>query len=262
MILFWLKFGTRIAVSLAAGVVLTAAAVAGEIESRVSGDGVSRSKPHTVRRYEVREDAETGRLIRVASKVSSKASGRAQQAGSKQVVQGGSRSLRSSGSVSRIQIQALVEKAARRHDVDPRLVHAVIRQESGYDPFAVSSKGAMGLMQLMPMTADRFGVQNIFDPAENVQGGVQYLRHLLDRYNGDPRLTLAAYNAGEGAVDRYGDIPPYRETVDYVSKVRRLYGSAVGSGSSAQQDDAVGESSHARIVRRVDASGVVCYETE
>jgi soluble lytic murein transglycosylase-like protein len=156
----------------------------------------------------------------------------------------------------------LVEKAARRHDVDPQLVHAVIRQESGYDPFAVSSKGAMGLMQLMPATADRFGVQNIFDPAENVLGGVQYLRHLLDRYNGDPRLTLAAYNAGEGAVDRYGGVPPYRETVDYVSKVRRLYGSAVGSGSDAEQANALGESSHARIVRRVDASGVVCYETE
>ncbi len=258
VILFWLKFGTRVAVSLAALVVLTAAAAAGEIGSRNTGDGVLRSKPHTVRRYEVREDAETGRLIRVATqaKAPSKTSGRVRQAGSKlKVVQGESRPI------SRVQIQALVEKAARRHDVDPQLVHAVIRQESDYDPFAVSSKGAMGLMQLMPATADRFGVQNIFDPAENVQGGVQYLRHLLDRYNGDPRLTLAAYNAGEGAVDRYGGIPPYRETVDYVSKVRRLYGSAVGSGSSAEQD-ALGESSHARIVRRVDASGVVCYETE
>jgi soluble lytic murein transglycosylase-like protein len=218
-----------------------------------------------VRRYEVREDAETGRLVRVASRVkaSSKASGRVTQADSKQkVVQGESRPLRSSGSAGRIQIRALVEQAARRHDVDPKLVHAVIRQESGYDPFAVSSKGAMGLMQLMPATADRFGVQNIFDPAENVQGGVQYLRHLLDRYNGDPRLTLAAYNAGEGAVDRYGDVPPYRETVDYVSRVRRLYGSAVGSVSNAQQDDAAGEPTLARIFRRVDSSGVVCYETE
>jgi soluble lytic murein transglycosylase-like protein len=212
-----------------------------------------------VRRYEVREDAETGRLVRVASRVkaSSRVSGRAKQADSKQkVVQGESRPS------SRIQIRALVEQAARRHDVDPKLVHAVIRQESGYDPFAVSSKGAMGLMQLMPATAGRFGVQNIFDPAENVQGGVQYLRHLLDRYNGDPRLTLAAYNAGEGAVDRYGDVPPYRETVDYVSRVRRLYGSAVGSVSNAQQDDAAGEPTLARIFRRVDSSGIVCYETE
>jgi soluble lytic murein transglycosylase-like protein len=156
----------------------------------------------------------------------------------------------------------LVEQAARRHDVDPNLVHAVIRQESGYDPFAVSSKGAMGLMQLMPDTADRFGVRNIFDPAENVRGGVRYLRHLLDRYNGDPALTLAAYNAGEGAVERYGDVPPYRETIDYVSRVRRMYDPAVDSVSSAQQDDAAVEAARPRVIRRVDASGVVCYETE
>ena len=260
MILFWLRFGARVVISLAVGLVLTAAVAAGELQSRsLAGDNTSPSKPHTVRRYEVREDAETGRLVRIATraKAPSEASRRARSAGPKPtVVQGESRPS------SRVQIQALVEQAARRHDVDPKLVHAVIRQESGYDPFAVSSKGAMGLMQLMPGTADRFGVQNIFDPAENVQGGVQYLRHLLDRYNGDPRLTLAAYNAGEGAVDRYGDVPPYRETVDYVSKVRRLYGSAVGSGSSVQQDDALGEPARPRIVRRVDASGVVCYETE
>jgi soluble lytic murein transglycosylase-like protein len=156
----------------------------------------------------------------------------------------------------------LVEQTARRHDVDPKLVHAVIRQESDYDPFAVSSKGAMGLMQLMPDTADRFGVQNIFDPAENVRGGVLYLRHLLDRYNGDPSLTLAAYNAGEGAVDRYGDVPPYRETVDYVSKVRRLYGLPVDSVSNTQQDDAQAAAARPRILRRVDASGIVRYETE
>jgi soluble lytic murein transglycosylase-like protein len=211
-----------------------------------------------VRRYEVREDAETGRLVRVVTRVkaASETSRRDRLAGSKsKVVQGGS-------GASRVQIQALVEQAARRHDVDPKLVHAVIRQESGYDPFAVSSKGAMGLMQLMPATADRFGVQNIFDPAENVRGGVLYLRHLLDRYNGDPGLTLAAYNAGEGAVERYGDVPPYRETVDYVSKVRRMYGSKVDSGSSTQQDSAAMEPAQPRIIRRVDSSGVVCYETE
>lgn len=260
MILFWLRFGARVVSSLAVGVVLTAAVAAGESQSRgLTGDSIPASKPHKVRRYEVREDAETGRLVRVATRVKApwRASRRARAADPKpKVVQG------ESGFSSRVQIQALVEQAARRHDVDPKLVHAVIRQESGYDPFAVSSKGAMGLMQLMPGTADRFGVRNIFDPAENVRGGVRYLRHLLDRYNGDPALTLAAYNAGEGAVERYGDVPPYRETVDFVSKVRRMYGSAVDSVSSAQQDDAVVDLARPRIIRRVDASGVVCYETE
>jgi soluble lytic murein transglycosylase-like protein len=240
--------------------VLTAAQAAGKSQSRSSsGERLSASKPQIVRRYEVREDAETGRLVRVATrvKVTSEASRRVPQAGPKpKVVQG------ESGASSRVQILALVVGGARRHDVDPKLVHAVIRQESGYDPFAVSSKGAMGLMQLMPATADRFGVQNIFDPAENVRGGVLYLRHLLDRYNGDSALSLAAYNAGEGAVDRYGDIPPYRETVDYVSKVRRMYGSAVDSGSSAQQDDAATPSTRVQIIRRVEPSGVVRYETE
>jgi soluble lytic murein transglycosylase-like protein len=162
--------------------------------------------------------------------------------------------------LGRVEIDALVERTAREHNVDAGLVHAVIRQESDYDPFAVSVKGAIGLMQLLPGTADRFGVQNIFDPAENVRGGVKYLRHLLDRYDGDPSLTLAAYNAGEGAVDRFGDVPPYRETVDYVNKVRRLYGSDMGSVSGSEQEQA--RSQGPRIVRWIDESGVILYATE
>jgi len=98
-------------------------------------------------------------------------------------------------------------------------VKAVIHAESDFVPYAVSPKGALGLMQLMPATARRHGVWRVFDPRENVEGGVRYLRFLLDRYAGNVRLALAAYNAGEGAVDRYGGIPPYRETQEYLERV-------------------------------------------
>jgi soluble lytic murein transglycosylase-like protein len=108
---------------------------------------------------------------------------------------------------------------ARRHGVDESLVHAVIQVESRYDAFAVSPRGAMGLMQLMPRTAARFDVDNVFDPVENVDAGVRYLKELLERYSGQQRLALAAYNAGEEAVERYSGIPPYRETIDYVRRV-------------------------------------------
>jgi soluble lytic murein transglycosylase-like protein len=116
-------------------------------------------------------------------------------------------------------LHEMAGKIARRHGVDESLVNAVIQVESRYDPFAVSPRGAMGLMQLMPRTAERFEVANAFDPVQNVDGGVRYLKELLARYSGQVRLALAAYNAGEEAVERHGGIPPYRETVDYVKRV-------------------------------------------
>ncbi|HYV85184.1 MAG TPA: lytic transglycosylase domain-containing protein [Patescibacteria group bacterium] len=116
-------------------------------------------------------------------------------------------------------LHEMAGKIARRHGVDEALVHAVIQVESRYDPFAVSPRGAMGLMQLMPRTAERFEVTNAFDPVQNVDGGVRYLKELLARYSGQVRLALAAYNAGEEAVERHGGIPPYRETIDYVKRV-------------------------------------------
>ena len=119
----------------------------------------------------------------------------------------------------------LVMKAAARHGVDPNLVFAVMRQESGFNARARSYKGATGLMQLMPATARRFGVANIYDPAENIEGGVRYLRFLLDMFNGDVELALAGYNAGEGAVIRYGyTVPRYRETQHYVKVISARYG--------------------------------------
>jgi len=118
----------------------------------------------------------------------------------------------------------LVQKVAREHSLDQALLQAMIATESGFDPRAVSHKGAVGLMQLMPETARRYGVRNLYDPAENIQGGAKYLRDLMRKFNNDLSLTLAAYNAGEDAVIQHGNrIPPYRETLQYVPRVLSLY---------------------------------------
>jgi soluble lytic murein transglycosylase-like protein len=119
--------------------------------------------------------------------------------------------------------EALIREVARSHAIDPLLVEAVIRAESGFDARALSAKGAAGLMQLMPGTARRYGVDDRFDPAQNVEGGVRYLRDLLARFEGNLGLALAAYNAGEDAVLRYGRIPPYAESQLYVRRVTAIY---------------------------------------
>ncbi len=166
----------------------------------------------------VRADVRTGRLVRstVAAPVQAtlkpmparEVSGKAGQAEARTT-----------------DFDGIVEEAARSQSVDPLLVHSVIRVESNYNPVAVSPKGAAGLMQLIPETARRFGASNRFNVRENIMAGVKYLKYLQEMFK-DNRLALAAYNAGEGAVQRYKDIPPYRETADYVQKVGTRYGEA------------------------------------
>jgi len=116
-------------------------------------------------------------------------------------------------------LEPIISEVASRHRVDPALVKAVIRTESNFIPYARSPKGALGLMQLMPATARKHNVWRVFDPRENIEGGVRHLRLLLDQYNGNVRLALAAYNAGGGAVSRHGGVPPYPETIEYLQRV-------------------------------------------
>jgi soluble lytic murein transglycosylase-like protein len=120
-------------------------------------------------------------------------------------------------------LEALVDQNAATWQVDPALIKAVIANESGFDANATSAAGAMGLMQLMPGTASDLGVSNAYDPAQNVAGGTRYLKGLLQRFNGDLKLAIAAYNAGPGAVEKYGGVPPYTETQNYVASVLGSY---------------------------------------
>ena len=139
------------------------------------------------------------------------------------------------------EVGKLIMQSAARNGVDPNLVIAVMHHESGFNPRALSYKGATGLMQLMPATARRFGVTNILDPAENIEGGTRYLRFLLDSFNGDIKLVLAGYNAGENAVVNSGyQVPHYRETQAYVRNISARYGSTKHRGAASKTVAAAG----------------------
>ncbi len=154
-------------------------------------------------------------------------------------------------------LEKVVDAAAERNHLDPALVQAVIQTESGWNPYAVSPKGAFGLMQLIPSTAERYGVGDVFDPVQNVNGGTHYLRDLLDRYHGDLKKSLAAYNAGEQAVEKFGGVPAYSETRAYVRKVTNTYFQS-GSGHSP-----TGELQHHPSIREVtDRSGRTVFTNE
>jgi len=136
---------------------------------------------------------------------------------------GSPRALSAIPDVSESVLRNLVDSISKDNGVDPALIDAMVRTESNYNPWAISSKGARGLMQLIPETGRRFGVQDFFDPRQNIEGGVRYIKYLLNMFEGNVDLSLAAYNAGENLVARLGRIPPYAETKNYVRKIRVLY---------------------------------------
>lgn len=163
----------------------------------------------------------------VASYVSSQPAG----SGGSATGNPGYRDLAKGRQVTAAEVDRAIDEAAKTHNVDPNLVRALIKVESNFNPEAVSRKGAMGLMQLMPQTARTLKVSNPFDPRQNVDAGVRHLKSLLDSYNGDVQLSLAAYNAGQGAVARNNGIPPYTETRNYVKRITELYSNGVPAGT-------------------------------
>jgi soluble lytic murein transglycosylase-like protein len=188
----------------------------------------------------VRSDARTGRLVRSIRVKAEPAGTEADNAGAG--------------------VRTMVEEAAKNLDVSPLLVDSVIQVESNYNPYAISPKGAQGLMQLMPATARRFGVKNSFDAKQNIEGGVRYLKFLQDTFK-DDRLAIAAYNAGERAVTKYGDVPPYPETKNYVVKVGNKYSKAKRAAEKSlepaqpAEEPKLAEDETRHIVQFVDSEG-------
>lgn len=151
-----------------------------------------------------------------------------------------SRASHPSVSAEATSYRQLIDNISREHGVDPRLTQAVIEVESGFNPEAVSSKGALGLMQLVPATGKRFGVNNFFDPADNIRGGVRFLSFLIDKFDGNAELVLAAYNSGENLVQRLGRVPAIPETVEYIRRVQRAWARLVGPSPAQLRPEQVG----------------------
>ena len=194
--------------------------IAASVLATLAAAGLQAGEPREV--WVVKVDTRTGKLVRSL------------------VVAPGARP-------ATLDVRGLIDQAAKSFDVNPLLVDSVIQVESNYNPFAVSPKGAQGLMQLMPATAQRFGVTDSFDPKQNIDAGVRYLRFLQDTFQ-DDRLAIAAYNAGEKAVTKYRDVPPYPETIDYVAKVGKKYGQAkraAGQDTQAKENQAKNEAKNA-----------------
>jgi soluble lytic murein transglycosylase-like protein len=208
---------------------------------RLSAASSGPSAPPTAVQSVVRTDAKTGRLVRTVL-------------------------APAVPHIASAQLTEMVDRIATQQGVEAPLVHSVILAESNYNAGAVSSKGAQGIMQLIPSTARRFGVGNPFDAADNIQGGVKYLRFLLDYYHGDYTKSIAAYNAGETAVDKYHGVPPYAETLGYVRTVAKHLAAARENQSktpaaSPAPAEPVAADEHPHIEAHVGADGLVYYKT-
>ncbi|MBI5141905.1 MAG: lytic transglycosylase domain-containing protein [Nitrospirae bacterium] len=160
---------------------------------------------------------------------------------------------------SREYCDSVITDASGRHGVDAALVRAVVKAESDYNPLAVSNKGARGLMQLMPETARDLAVTNVYDVEDNVDGGVRYLRNMLERFGGNMKLALAAYNAGPAAVEKHNGIPPYPETRTYVDRVLRFYGKGTGASGGKARRSGGGFRTVETIYRILQADGSVLF---
>jgi len=231
----------------------------------IRAQSVSAAAPAPVVRASsvVRADARTGRLVRTVMMAPnlfapSKAAASSAPEGSAKLA--GKADLQP----LRDLVDREVDGSALRYGIDPLLVRSVIRVESNYNPVAVSPKGAEGLMQLIPATARRFGVSNSFDVHENIEAGVKYLKYLLDLF-GDDRLAVAAYNAGESAVMRYGNVPPYPETVDYVYRVGKARDAARRNAPELQAAPVPpadpGPPPARPVEAYVDGAGRICMRT-
>lgn len=154
--------------------------------------------------------------------------------------------------------QEIIARKSRKYNVNPALVKAIIRAESNWNPVAISRKGAKGLMQLMPETASDMGVRNPMDPEQNIEGGTKYISMLLNLFNGNLDLALAAYNAGPGAVKSHGGIPPYRETINYVKKVNRFFSTKGGQNLIRPLSSKIfGKKGH--IYKKILKDGTILY---
>jgi soluble lytic murein transglycosylase-like protein len=234
-------FVTAVVLSLSGGALAQDRAIQPDVEAAMAGQPESPRVPMMVVREAPDQPKTTAVLSAKAAALSAKAGGAAKDT-SRPLVMGATATTSFSlgdATTGNADYDRLVLESAMRNGVDPALMIEVMRQESGFNARAHSYKGACGLMQLMPGTAARFGVTKIFDPAQNIESGAKYLRFLLDKFDGDVQLTLAGYNAGEGAVVDAGyRVPRYRETQAYVHNISSRYGSsdknARGKGAAAQ----------------------------